>query len=121
MPFPIHFESKLKFRKNIIPQNCIFAHKCQKYFLSCQLPIKIFVPKSQLSNLIFKKKKNYIWISFLICINVANRCLTITLKSRLDISSRIFETNIFLFIAGNSKIHFWHFGQKYNFGENFAF
>ena len=30
-----------------------------------------------------------------------NSCLTITLKSRLDMSSRIFETNIFLFLAGN--------------------
>ena len=50
-----------------------------------------------------------------------NSCLTITLKSRLDMSSRIFETNIFLFLAGNSKIFFCYFGQKYNFGDFFSF
>ena len=50
-----------------------------------------------------------------------NSSLTITLKSRLDMSSRIFETNIFLFLAGNSKIHFWHSGKKDNYGENFSF
>ena len=69
----------------------------------------------------FKKIKNYRWISFLMYINAANSCLTITLKSHFNICIRIFQTNIFLFVTGNSKIHFWHFGQTYNFGDFFYF
>ena len=47
-----------------------------------------------------------------------NSCLTITLKSRLDMSSRIFETNIFfipswqlknIFLSFWAKIQLWGF------------